>query len=113
MVEPLFFKFNAVSSLANGSISGSYATILSSIPSDIVCIIITTTLDGAVMLSFDGGTTDHLPVPKATNDTSPIQIWLASEFGKGFCAHSGSALKVKTIDSLTAGSLYISVQVKA
>lgn len=112
MVEPLFFKFNAVNSLANGSISGTYASVVSSIPSDIVSIIVTSTLDGAVMLSFDGGTTDHLPILKSTSG-SPIEIYLASELGKGFSAHSGSAIKVKTIDSLTTGSIYISLKVKS
>jgi hypothetical protein len=110
MTEPLFYKFQAVSSLAFGGISGTYATVVTAIPEDAVYMCVSTTLDGAVMLSLDGGTSDHLAVTKSANNC-PQVIRISPEGGQTY--HRGAAIKVKTIEAVSAGSIYITFINKA
>ena len=58
--------FEALRTLAHGSISGTYAAVGSAFSNPIRCIDITNNTDADLTISFDG-TNDHVFVPKATS----------------------------------------------
>ena len=94
-------KFDAVVSLS-GAIGASYTTLISSIPRHTRQLIITNSLDAAVMLSFDGGTTDHLPL-------LANQSFVFNLDDQDTLVHAGSALQVKDIGTTSSGTIYASV----
>ena len=59
----------AMTTLAFGSISASYATLQSLLPGRGVIIFITNSLDKDTIISLDGGTTDFIQLPGLTNLT--------------------------------------------
>lgn len=102
-------KPEQVYSLAHGSFAGTYVEILAEIPHDTVEIAVLSTCDAAVMLSLDGGTTDHEPVPAAS---SKQLIWRANE-SHDRTTVAGNAIHVKDIGTPTAGSVYIMLRRRA
>ncbi len=105
-----FYKYETIASLGHAGFAGTYTTVVTTIPSEAIEIIVTTTLDESVMLSFDGGVTDHVAIPKTADAGGPIRIELACDCCRGYSYHAGSAIKVKDIGTPTAGSIYISIR---
>lgn len=61
----VFSRAHAIVEAAPAAIGAAYASLLASLPSYILAIHITSTLDGDAYLSFDSGVTDHVWVPAA------------------------------------------------
>lgn len=87
---------------AAGSITGSY-TFAGRFLDGLTSLLITSTLDAAVQISFDGSV-DHVAVPAGS--TVPISIPI--NFTANRCTLSPVSVFVKRIGTPTTGSLYVS-----
>ena len=96
-------KFNAVSSVAFGGVTSTYANLVASLPRRVRQIALANSLDASVTLSFDGGTTDHLVLLASQSYT----LNLAEQDA---LVHATKALQIKSTGSDPgAGTIYASV----
>lgn len=96
-------KFDALTSLAFGALSSTYATLITSIPRRTRQIALTNSLNDSVTVSFDGGTTDHLVLLAS-------QSYILNLAETDAIDHALSALKIKSTGSdPTSGTIYASV----
>lgn len=104
------------SALAEGtaaSIGATYSDVVAAQPRRVRKIYIQSTMDGDVLLSLDGGTTDHIRVPEAPQvgaaDREVVQIELNFDSEDAW-AYAGQALQAKDGASApTAGTLSITI----
>lgn len=89
-------------SIAAASIGATYSAV-GSFSNPVELMMITSTLDAAVQLSF-GGVNDHIAVP--AGDTVPVFIEL--NFKNNRMVMPEGPIAVKEIGNPTTGSLYIS-----
>lgn len=86
--------------IAAAAISGTYALVGTVFADPTILLIIVSTLDQAVQLSFNG-TTDHLPLPAGAT--------LVLDFKSDLLVlGAGAGVYVKEIGNPTTGSLYVS-----
>lgn len=99
-----YVDFLVLGTKAAADITASYTDVITSLPAEPRQITIVSTLDQPVVLSFDGGVTDHLVVPASMTYTININ------FNSGdYFRNAGSALQVKEVGNPTTGNLYVSI----
>lgn len=95
--------------LAFGSISGTYATVGAVTAHSYDILILSNTTNGGLIVSFDGGTTDHVNI--APNQTLPINAAACSVDGLNHTRTPpiGTQFSVKQSDAttLTVGGFFI------
>jgi hypothetical protein len=99
-------KFEALRSLANGSISGTYAAVGTAFLHPIQIICITNNTDGDMIFSFDGGVHDHLFIAKGSFklfDLCTNKTGLSTQFS----IPQGTIVYVKQSTAPTTGSVYM------
>jgi len=103
---PSLLPFNAVPltqiTLAHGSISGTYA-LVGTFSASLELLSIVSTLDAAVILSFDG-VNDHLTVPAGNSSPSIIVL----PFKACRLTLPTPTVYVKQVAGVSAGSIYLS-----
>lgn len=87
---------------AAASITATY-TLAGSFPLSVTLMIITSTLDQPVQVSFDG-THDHIAVPAG----STVPVFMEVNFKANYMASGPTSVYVKEIGNPTTGSLYVS-----
>lgn len=99
------WKWTAVASLADTAFAGTY-TKITTMPQEAIKMRIVSTLDASCMISLDGGTSDHLPIKKTSDNVQEVLELAAGE--GGLSSHKGSDVHVKDIGTSTTGSIYVS-----
>ena len=87
-------------SIAAGSIGASYSIVGSIFSDPVVCLIIVSTLNGAVQISLDG-TNHFLPIPAGGT-------LIIDEKTNGIVLAGWRGVYVQDLDNPTTGSLYVS-----
>lgn len=88
--------------VAAASITNTYSSV-GSFSSPVELMIIISTLDQPVQLSFDG-TNDHIAVPAG----STVPVFMELNFKTNRMVMPGSPVMVKEIGNPTTGSIYVS-----
>lgn len=104
MSSPLVSKAIPLTQItvAAAAITATYSSV-GSFTSPIEMMLITSTLDAAVQLSFDG-VNDHIPVPAG----STVPVFIPLNFKNNKMVLPGSPVMVKEIGNPTTGSIYVS-----
>lgn len=97
-------KAEALRSLANGSISGTYANIGTPTLHPWKIFYISNTTDGDVIISLNGGVTDNFVVP--TKQTLSMDA-SANGLQNNEYLPQGTQFSVKEVGALTTGSVYV------
>jgi len=97
-------RFDAVRSVAFGSITGSYTAIGTALGHAMRVLHFINGTDGDVMISFDG-TTDNVPVLAGSFDL--YDLTSDQDQNESFRYQSGTQLYVKYITAPTKGTLYV------
>lgn len=106
MATSLVLSMEPVRSRGFAAITGTYAAVGTGLAFPARQFFIQNLTDGTLMFSFNG-VDDHFPLPANgfwINDNTANQIG-----GNGFFLRVSNVLYVKTIDTPTMGSVYLSV----
>lgn len=101
-------SFDTLRSLAAGSISGSYANIGTATTREFRAFMVNNATDGDLVISLDGGTTDHLFMPAGSFQLYDVGA-NAQQFDDKFVLPVGTQFAVKLSTAATTKSVYVSV----
>ena len=100
--------FDEIRSLGFAGISGSYANIGSALTKMARAFIAVNDTDGDMMISLDGGTTDHLYLPAGSFQLFDVGA-NAQQADDKYVLEIGTQFAVKQVTAPTEKSIYISV----
>jgi hypothetical protein len=97
-------KAEALRSIAFGSISGTYAAIGTVTANPWKIFYVSNTTDADVIISLNGGVTDHFVVP--TKQTLSMDV-STNGIEQNEYLHQGTQFAVKQVTAPTSGSVYV------
>ncbi len=101
-------SFEAVRSLASGSIAASYANVGSVTTHPARIVLLQNMTDAGVMISFDGGVTDNIPLAANTSTVLDLSSDAVGRSIMQLAANTQIAVK-RLSGAPTTGSFYVSV----
>lgn len=102
-------RFDAIRSIAFGSISGSYSNVGSALTTTARVVHITNNTDGDMMFSVDGGTTDHIFVAAGSFVLLDIQANMNPDKDDKYVLPVGTQFSVKQVSAPSSGNVYVTV----
>lgn len=101
--------FDTLRSLASGSLSGSYANIGSALSVPGCAFRVTNNTDGDLIISLDGGITDHLFVGSGSFVLYDVRANHRPANQGDYMIEAGTQFSAKESTSTTTGSVYVDV----
>lgn len=102
-------SFRALSSLAFGSISGTYANLGTALTRPARAFKITNNTEGDIIYSTNGGTTDHDFLPAGSFVLWDVQSNINPQFDDKFVFPIGAQFAVKQVTAPVSGAVYLTV----
>ena len=102
-------EFNAIRSLAFGSISGTYANVGTALTDPAAAFRVANNTDGDLLVSLDGGVTDHLFVAAGNFVLYDIRANKRNKNQDDYVIPAQTQFAVKQVTAPTEGNIYIEV----
>lgn len=102
-------EFDTLRSIAFGSISGSYANIGTSLDTQCTLFKIANNTDGDVIISTNGGVTDHIFVAAGSFSLYDIRSNRKTIHQDNYVLPIGTQFAIKQVTAPTEGNVYVEV----